>query len=323
MTTLTEPHSGPLTVPKVSIGIPTYNRVETLREAIQSVLIQTFHNFELIVSDNASTDDTQKLVKSFKDSRICYIRNKDNIGMKENFNQCLGMFRGAYCAFLGSDDYWLPGFLENLTKTLDRNPDAAVAFSNHYFLKRGQLTPRGRLVKPGLHSKCIPMVLRVNPVCLAAALIRKTALDKVGEFRPGVFNGDIDLYVRVANSGYKMYYVDKLLAVYRQHEENESRNWQKNCEGMIAVLTNACFQSPKDERLRQRKLAVAYRKLGTAFFLPIFTPADLRKARSAFRQSIYIQPLSILAWAGLLCTYFPKRFHSIISWVRRVKDQKV
>lgn len=321
MISLADPYSGAVTVPKVSVGIPTYNRAWTLREAIQSVLNQTFHDLELIISDNTSTDNTQELVKSFDDSRIRYIRNKENIGMIANFNQCLRLFTGSYCAFLGSDDYWLPDFLENLTKVLDRNPDVAIAFSNHYFLERGQLTPRKRLVKPGLHEECIPMVLKINPVCLAAALIRKTTLDKIGEFRSEVFNGDFDLYLRIANSGHKMYYVDELLAVYQLHEENESRNWQKTGESMIAVLTNVSFQSRKNERLRCKKLASFYRRLGVAVFSPPFNLSELRKARSAFKQSICIRPLSILGWGGLLFTYFPRTYYPVISWIRRMKGQ--
>lgn len=230
--------------------------------------------------------------------------------MMPNFNRCFKSFSGIYCAFLGSDDYWLPRFLENAVEALENNPDVALAFTNHYFLQGEQLTPRKRLVRPGLHKECVSMVLRINPICLAAALIRKASLDELGGFRPEVFNGDFDLYLRLAKSGHKMYYVDRLLSVYRLHEENESRNGREVCESMIKILAPADFASPKDERLKRKRLAFFYRRWGLTLLRAPPAPTTRAEARSAFKQSMRIRPFSILTWICFVMTYSPKQVHS-------------
>lgn len=76
-------------MPKITIAIPTYNRAKLLTEAIESVLVQTYEDFELLISDNASTDETKNVVVSFKNPRIRYHRNKKNIGMMNNWNKCV------------------------------------------------------------------------------------------------------------------------------------------------------------------------------------------------------------------------------------------
>lgn len=154
------------------------------------------------------------------------------------------------------------------------------------------------------------MVLKRNPICLAAALIRKASLDEIGGFRPEVFVGDFDLCLRLAKSGHRVYYVDRLLSVYRLHEENESRNWHKVCESMIKILSNTHLASPRDERLRRKKLALFYRRWG------FITALD--EARSAFKQSIRIRPFSILTWICLVITYLPKQTHPMMLQIRKV-----
>jgi glycosyltransferase involved in cell wall biosynthesis len=99
--------------PLVSVGIPTYNRADGyLKEAIQSVLNQTYPNLEIIVSDNCSSDDTGTVVKAFNDSRIRYHRHDVNIGPNNNFNFCLDQAQGAYFLLLHDDDLIDPDFFQ-------------------------------------------------------------------------------------------------------------------------------------------------------------------------------------------------------------------
>lgn len=93
--------------PFFSIVIPTYNRCELLKATIAIILRQTFGDFELIVSDNASTDETEKVVKSFKDGRIRYFKNKTNIGPENNFQKGFSYAKGKYIFSMGDDDFIL------------------------------------------------------------------------------------------------------------------------------------------------------------------------------------------------------------------------
>lgn len=99
--------------PLVTIGIPTYNRADNyLPNAITSALTQTYHNIEVIVSDNCSTDNTEELVRSISDSRLRYIRPETNIGSNGNFNFCLRAAKGEYFLLLCDDDLIDHDFIE-------------------------------------------------------------------------------------------------------------------------------------------------------------------------------------------------------------------
>ena len=108
---------------RVSIGMPAYNAESSIRTAIDSLLSQTFSNFELIISDNASTDNTQKICEEYakKDNRIRYIRQSKNMGLVWNFNFVLKEAKCDYFVWAAVDDWWLPQFLEKNVKILESN----------------------------------------------------------------------------------------------------------------------------------------------------------------------------------------------------------
>lgn len=115
--------------PLVSICIPAYNAGNTIRDTLNSLLMQSYENFEIIVSDNASTDETLKIVSEFKDSRIRVYRNEVNIGGEANFNRCLQLSSGKYTAIFHADDIYEPNMLEMQVCFLEANPKAGAAFT--------------------------------------------------------------------------------------------------------------------------------------------------------------------------------------------------
>jgi len=116
--------------PLVSIAIPTYNRADSyLKEALQSVLNQTYQNFELIVSDNCSSDDTELVVKNFRDNRIRYFKQTENIGQNNNCNFCLAQARGKYFMLLYDDDLIDPDFLEVCTNAIPADRDVGAVLT--------------------------------------------------------------------------------------------------------------------------------------------------------------------------------------------------
>ena len=111
--------------PVVSVIIPTYNRAHLIGRAIRSVLDQTYQDWELIVVDDASTDDIPGIVKGFTDGRVKYIRHDENKGAAAARNTGIQAARGAYIAFLDSDDEWLPEKLERQVQAFESS-DAQV-----------------------------------------------------------------------------------------------------------------------------------------------------------------------------------------------------
>ncbi len=115
--------------PLVSIGLPVYNGEAFLKDTLDSILHQTFDNFELIISDNASTDATEKICRSYasKDERIRYHRNENNLGAAKNYNQLVGMAKGNYFKWAAADDLITPEYLTLCVEVLDNNPDILIS----------------------------------------------------------------------------------------------------------------------------------------------------------------------------------------------------
>jgi glycosyltransferase involved in cell wall biosynthesis len=118
--------------PKVSIGLAVYNGEKYLDEAIQSILSQTFEDFELIISDNASTDRTGEICQAYlaKDARIRYHRNETNIGGANNENLTFKLSRGKYFRLAAHDDVCEPGLIKRLVQALDEDPEVVLALSS-------------------------------------------------------------------------------------------------------------------------------------------------------------------------------------------------
>lgn len=117
-------------MPTVSIGLPVYNGEKYLRQAIESILNQDFSDFELIISDNASTDATEKICRSFaaQDRRLRYIRQENNLGAAPNYNLLVELARGPYFKWQAHDDNLLPSFLSQCMTAMQLNPDAVLAY---------------------------------------------------------------------------------------------------------------------------------------------------------------------------------------------------
>jgi len=115
--------------PLISVCIPTYNNAQYIGKTLESIINQTYNNIEIVVSDNASTDDTERVVKSFRDKRIKYYKNKTNVGCYNNYNECLNKISASYVAFYHSDDVYKPDIVEKEFKMLMKNPDVGIVFT--------------------------------------------------------------------------------------------------------------------------------------------------------------------------------------------------
>lgn len=117
-----------MTTPRFSVLLPTYNRSEFLPLAIQSVLEQTFSDFELIISDGGSSDDTENAVRNIKDPRIRYLRSPTRLGMNENYERALRAATGEYVVFFSDDDALVPHMLERINSTISETGSQMIVF---------------------------------------------------------------------------------------------------------------------------------------------------------------------------------------------------
>jgi glycosyltransferase involved in cell wall biosynthesis len=131
-------------MPRVSIGLPVYNGERYLAEALESLLTQRFEDFELIISDNASTDGTGSIGRDYarKDARITYVRNRVNVGVAGNFNQTFRLSSGEFFKWAAHDDVCGPDLLGACVEALDRDPGAVLAYP-----RVAMIDERGRIIR--------------------------------------------------------------------------------------------------------------------------------------------------------------------------------
>ena len=117
-------------VPRVSVAVPTYNCERYIAQSIESLLGQTFGDFELVISDNASTDGTEDVCRRYEasDKRVRYVRRADNIGGPGNFRYVFSLCKAKYHKWSTADDYWHPRFLEEAVAVLDQRSDVVLCY---------------------------------------------------------------------------------------------------------------------------------------------------------------------------------------------------
>ena len=213
----------------VSIGMPVYNGERFLAEAIDSLLRQEYRNFELIISDNASTDKTAVICQQYAslDNRIRYIRNETNIGVLNNFNQVLRFARGQYFMWAASDDLWEPGFILELEKLISEDKEAVLSFCLFDHLEeQGRSVRAYPRVRPLFNvsnrifraNRCIWFPKQEGIANLVYGLIKTSVLRELGgirAFRRRNYGIDHLLIFRLALKG-RFVYCDKLLFHKRQ-----------------------------------------------------------------------------------------------------------
>lgn len=196
----------------VSIIMPTYNAGRYIKESIDSVLSQTYTNWELLIVDDCSTDDTESVVRSYKDPRIRYMRNEHNLGAALTRNRAIREAKGKYIAFLDSDDMWKPEKLEKQIAFMEQE-GVVMSYTPYYVLQPNS--------KPALLRSCPPSInyrqlTRWNRIgCLTVIYDRET----IGEIQlPDIRKrNDYALWLTITRKGFKAYRYNEPLAYYRSH----------------------------------------------------------------------------------------------------------
>ena len=129
MTNLEAGRPGSPRRPRVTIAIPTFNRATWVKGGVLAALAQTYQDYEIVVSDNASSDETQAVLAEFDDHRLRVIRQDRNLGMNGNWNACLAEARGEYIALVPDDDRIAPWFLERCLALVERDPGLPIVIA--------------------------------------------------------------------------------------------------------------------------------------------------------------------------------------------------
>jgi glycosyltransferase involved in cell wall biosynthesis len=274
-------------MPKVSVVIPTYNRAELLKSAINSVLSQTYQDFEIVIVDDASRDNTAEVIKSFNDQRIKYIRHETNKGEAGARNTGVMNSDGEYIAFLDDDDEWLPEKLEKQIRIFENNP---VEVGGVYtgFLKVDRTT--GLVIKeviPTKRGNIFSELLKFNWIRIPSVLmVKRECFDKVGLFDTSIpFGLDYDMWIRISKEFQYEYIKEPLVNYYSHSDSRLSTNYKLVISGKEAMLKkySDVFESnKKDHSYRYLQLGVLYCYSGNA-----------GKGREAFLRAIMAYPFEV------------------------------
>lgn len=207
-------------MPLVSVITPAYNAESFIRETMDSVLAQSVSDWELIVIDDGSTDNTQKIVAEYAecDSRICLVVNENNMGVARTRNRGLDMFRGQYVAFLDSDDYWEPQMLEKMIASAEETGADIIYCSYSLVDEHGKKVCNDFIVPPvtTFEQSIVRSVITCSTVLITAELARNN------RFPTNMYHEDIAMWFQILRDGGTACGVTEVLASYRQRANSRS-----------------------------------------------------------------------------------------------------
>lgn len=233
---------------KVTIAIPTYNRSELLKTSLESALAQDYLDYQVLVLDNASDDDTEAVVRSFADSRITYVRNETNIGIFGNWQRTVELNTSPYLSILSDDDVLLPNFIHESVLALDNHPDTGLSAGLAEFININGATLHvtGTEFSDKLPEGLISGLDFIHQIAdgrklilrTSAVMFRAYALRAVGWFdiTHSKYLLDLNLYLRMATQ-FDFFFIAKELAQVRFHIEQDSQvSFGSGGTGSLAVM---------------------------------------------------------------------------------------
>ena len=221
--------------PLVSILMLTYNRASFIGEAITSVLAQTYTNFEVIIIDDGSTDDTPEVVNSFNDPRIRYIKNDTNQGLIVRRKESLACAKGKYVAVIDSDDLWCSrDKLKKQVEVLDKNSNCAIVGTFITIINKDgkeMTSAKYNIADANIRNN----ILIRNQFAHSSVLMRKTMLDKTAGYYSLAVAEDFELFLQLGLQG-TFVNLPEYLTKYRVHGVGESANKYRIVTHVLQVI---------------------------------------------------------------------------------------
>jgi glycosyltransferase involved in cell wall biosynthesis len=279
-------------MPKVSVIIPSYGHAKYLRACLDSVVDQTFKDWEAVVVDDQSPDGSLQIARSYEDLRIRAFENQQNLGTYATQNRCLDLASGEWVAVLNSDDYWKPEKLERQLAMLEAHPECSFSYT------LGNLTEDDQTERSGLEHHAdlprepvqylAPWLVKENRVLASSVMFRRGTARFDGSLR---YSGDHVALLHLVQQG-PAAFVDEPLVVWRQHETNSYKDRLKHIGEEIrireAVLGDVerWRSASRDQELLDRNLALCAILLHSAYILC----GDTERAREALAKTLEIDP---------------------------------
>ena len=205
--------------PKISIVLPTYNQASFLQQALESICNQTFQDFELIVVNDGSTDDSASILERFQRAYEFDLITMENQGLPSALNIGFNQSRGDYLTWTSSDNVMLPDMLKTLSEALDNRPDIGLVYADWYVIDE-----KAEVISVARTREYDRLLLLRDDYINACFLYRRACQEKVGLYDPKlVGTEDWDYWIRISRH-FKMLHVNQTLYKFRIHESSLSAN---------------------------------------------------------------------------------------------------
>jgi glycosyltransferase involved in cell wall biosynthesis len=295
--------------PKVTVCMPVFNGSEYIAEAIESVLAQTYHDFQLIVSDNCSSDDTGAIVQRFDDPRIRYSKNATNLGLIGNMNRCLELATGEYLCIFHHDDVMLPENLARKVQVLDEHQAVGYVHSNIFIIDtRGDVLwsniwsedPRRDYIDDGLSvfQRHLSYLHFGASLFMGTVLARRECYQRGGPFSDALPHcADSEILLRMALSS-KVACIGDPLVKYRVHQTSTSSSFgnyeslpylKEHFLSATLVLERCKDEIPQVEAVR-RQVAEAFGSRALSLAHENLLDGDFETGRSFLKEALKLSP---------------------------------
>jgi glycosyltransferase involved in cell wall biosynthesis len=298
--------SDSLTTPKVSVIIPAYNAMNFLPQTVESVLNQTFTNFELLIVNDGSKDNIKDWYENnIKDPRVKLI-SQENKGLSAARNLGIAVTKGEYIAFLDADDLWKPKKLEKQVRCFEKDPKVGLVYTWTAFIDEFD-KPIGRIISSNIEGNAWEkMVVNDKISNGSSAMVRRICFDKVGLFDSNVNStSDRDMWIRIAEH-YSFAVVKEPLTLYRRHSQNMTNNYKLIMEDLHQVFEKT-FKSAPIELQYLRSRCYAWMNIYIAW---------LFIDKKDYKQAIYFRRQALLHYPFILFSNYCLRLSLAILMMR-------
>jgi glycosyltransferase involved in cell wall biosynthesis len=301
---------------RISVIIPTYNASKYVTKAIDSVLVQDYINLEIIIIDDGSTDNTQKVLDNYKD-KIRYVY-QDNGGAAKARNTGIKLANGDYIAFLDADDLWLPDKLGKQMNFFNHYPQYSMVFTDMSHSVDDEIVYKSylkeRRYKYVSNGSIYENLLRECFIFTPTVMIKRKCFEKVGIFKEYLkISEDLDLWLRIADK-YLIGFLDEPLVIRRKHETNLTGNRLLYISSNIQMMEEIYIKNKGHkirEKILKKELGYRYFQLGYYFF----ELSQQKQARNSFFKSLKCL-YDIKSLIYILTSLLPK---SLINNIRMIK----
>ena len=264
---------------RFSVIIPLYNKAPYVKKALDSVLSQSFRDFEIIIVDDGSSDNSYDVAKErLSDSHVEYkLIRQNNAGVSTARNNGVEASKGDYLCFLDADDWWAPTYLERMDSFVREYPEAGIYGTNYYYVKNGKPQVCATTAETGYINYCKVYAEKLQmPLWTGAVCVPRHIFDEMGGFRPHLRLGeDFDLWIKIALK-YKVAFFNEPLSYYFQDSDVTWRLVGKLHDPKNHMLWN--LQHLEDKEVCNPDYKLLIDNLRTYSLLPYYLSGQYRNA---------------------------------------------